>query len=807
MRSFLESWTHGRPLGWRGIAGLVLVPIVVASMLGWAVVRLDDRMPTVRAAIVNHDEPVTVEGQVVPMGRQLSAALVEGPADRSGFTWVLSDDDDAASGLDSGRYVARVVIPENFSEAATSYGGNALDAEHATLDVTISPSSPVSDAEVARALADAAARSLNSDLIQGYLDRIYLGFNSSADGMRKLADGTDQLADGAGRLSSGVGQSGNGARQLADGLGQLSRNGPLITGGVSQLADGNRQLADGLAQLGDGLDTMSTGTEQFASGATTYAGGVRTYTDGVHDAANGARQVSDGINALSTQLDESLPSEADVQQIRQIVDELRPVLDQITAALSDLQDEADRLADATGNVSDGLQQTVATLQSARNGNLACPAEIAAGGGNACQIWQEGVSAGAEPALRALTTTDPDTGYSLVTGAAAAARAASDFGAAVEQNGGTLPGFDPAKAKALTASLEDLPGQITQLRDGVGKLAGGAEQVSGGLAQLDANGSAVADGANRLASGADALAAGARGTAQGASQLAGGADRLADGTADLDANLGQYVDGVSRSSDGAGQLSSGLSRLGSGADDLADGTRKLAQQVSDGVGDIPTYDSAERRHLAEVVSSPIDTGNLTDGSVPRTALGSLLLALGVWLGALATYLVARPLSERLLSSSASTPLLILHTLWPGAVMVVAQGLGLGIVGTAVMGLGLLRSLALGGVLAFAGVMCAVVNHALASWAGNWGRVVAGLMAVVTVLGSVTAALPGFFEVAQNLSALTPVVHAVRAVAAGGSPASGLSGITVWLLVGLVASGLAVLRQRGVSVERFLREYAS
>ena len=41
----------------------------------------DDRLGRVQAAIVNDDQPVTLNGQTVPLGRQLTAGLVEGAPD------------------------------------------------------------------------------------------------------------------------------------------------------------------------------------------------------------------------------------------------------------------------------------------------------------------------------------------------------------------------------------------------------------------------------------------------------------------------------------------------------------------------------------------------------------------------------------------------------------------------------------------------------------------------------------------------------------------------------------------------------
>lgn len=851
-----KRWRRG------ALIALVLVPLMLAATLGWAVAGADARRPTVKAALVNHDQPVTINGQMVPLGRQFSAALVEGPDNATNFTWVLSDDQDAADGLASGRYVARVVIPENFSRAATSYGGDAMAAERATVDITTSSITGVADAEVSRQLADAAARSLNSTLTEGYLDQVYLGFNKSAEGMRQLADGTGQLADGAAQLSAGATQASDGSVALADGMDKLKTNGPALLDGATQLESGARQLADGLGQLqtgtqvlpaqtaqlaagsrqvsdgvgqlSAGLTQLSDGAGQLSGGAATYATGVAQYTDGVAAAADGAAQLSGGINQMTAGLDAALPNQQQLQQIQQVIDRLKPVLEQVSAALQDMQGTADRLATGTGAVVTGLDRTVSQLQSVRSGALACPTAIRAQGEAACLAWEQGVTAGADEALRLLNSTDATTGYSILTAAKAADQGAASLRELVAANGGTLPGLDPAQVQQIMAALNDVPGTVAQLQDGVRQLNDGATQLSDGLALLKANGPALVDGANQLATGATGLATGASTAATGVSQLASGADQVATGTEQLAAGmvpladgiarsasgagqyadgvgtfrtgLGQYVDGVGKAADGTRQLSGGLVQLADGATQLADGTDQLATEVSDGVGAIPTYNDAERKNLAAVVAAPIATDNLTAGATSRLAAGALIAVIALWLGALATYVVWRPLSDRLLSSSRPTVALVYRALWPGVAIVMVQAAGVAAVAGPVMGLGVGRSFGVLGVLLVGGAMFALVNHALVAWMGGIGRFIALLMAVLTLAGSLTSAVPGVYDTLRPLLAPVPVLDAVRAVATGGSVGGPMLGIVAWALLAGLGSALAVTRRRGLTAAQFVRAYA-
>jgi len=152
----------------------------------------------------------------------LSADLVDSSKEQN-FTWVLADEAHAWPGLASGRYAAVVVIPKNFSKAATSYGNkDPQTAEQATIEVHTSPVAGVADAWLGNVLASAASRSLNATLTEAYLDRIYIGFNDTGKQFQTVADAAGKLADGTDELSAGLRSASDGAGRLSDGMGKLA---------------------------------------------------------------------------------------------------------------------------------------------------------------------------------------------------------------------------------------------------------------------------------------------------------------------------------------------------------------------------------------------------------------------------------------------------------------------------------------------------------------------------------------------------------------------------------------------------------
>ena len=191
-----SAGSAGSRAGLVTLLGLILIPLVIAGGFLWATWNSDDRLDRVQAAVVNLDEAVKVGDQTVPLGRQLSAGLVDGDAEQN-FSWVLSDASDAASGLESGRYAAVVTIPKSFSAKATSFSENDADkAQAATIEVQTSEVTGLADPVLGQAIASAATKALNTQLTEQYIQGIYVGFNTIGKQFGTVAEAATKLSDG-----------------------------------------------------------------------------------------------------------------------------------------------------------------------------------------------------------------------------------------------------------------------------------------------------------------------------------------------------------------------------------------------------------------------------------------------------------------------------------------------------------------------------------------------------------------------------------------------------------------------------------
>ncbi|BCJ44164.1 hypothetical protein GCM10010168_09770 [Actinoplanes ianthinogenes] len=548
--------------------GALLVPLLAVTALLAAFHDPAARLATVTAAIVNGDEPVERAGQTIPLGRELAAKLVAHTGDN--YTWVLTDADDAAAGLDSGKYAVAVTIPANFSRAAISTGNaEPATAERARVDVTSSRTSNGFDPVISRTLTDAAVATLNQTVVETYLDNVYLGFGKmhdqlgeAADGAGKVSDGASRVADGNNRLVIGLGRLAAGSGALADGTDQLSAGASTLAGGTARLRDGagtlatgTGQLAAGASRLADGADQLAGGTKQLADGLTTLRRGTAELPAQTRALADGARQVADGnqrladtvvpiANQVVTGIDRLPDLTSAARQARELADQCQTPAD----VCAQLREAADRLVDASGDA-----------ESAKSGVRAKVVEV-----------RDGITDLADGAQRVADGAD-------------------------------------------------------RLADRTPQLAGGIKQAATGAVTVHHAAGQLADGAGELRTGAGKAARGAAALRDGARRLAGGADDLAAGARDAASGADQLTSGVRQAGAAGRHLADGSTQLAGGASDLAGA-------LDDGRAQVPTYSAAEREHLRAVAATPIAATGHGFGDLGGLAAGPIVV-LVLWLGAL------------------------------------------------------------------------------------------------------------------------------------------------------------------------------
>lgn len=415
-----------------------------------------------------------------------------------------------------------------------------------------------------------------------------------------------------------------------------------------------------------------------------------------------------------------------------------------------------------------------------------------------------------------------------------------FGSAITEN----------YISGIYASFGQLSEAMTQAADGAGQLASGATSAASGATQLTSGLSQYTGGVSQLASGLkqldtgaaglDKLSSGVKSYASGVSQLSAG---IAQATAALTANPSdaaalaqlQYLSGqltqaaaggstlatqtrtaidgvqsgISQSASGASQLAangpalvSGASGLASGVSKLASGAGDLSSGLAEGASKLPSGDGVSS-DAAAVAADPVNLTVSTENSVggAGSAIATLFVPIGLWVGALAMFLVLRPASRRALASTASAGRIVASALVrAGAIAAIQAALLVVLLHTA----GGVSWAVLPATLPFAllaALAFTAFHHLLTVGLGRGGLVISLLLLalqVATIGGLLPAeALTGPFQVLRPFMPLAWAVDGMQQLVTGGSAGivAGAAAALLALAVGSIAlAGLAIRRTR-------------
>lgn len=452
----IERARSRKPITWLTILGILLLPAAVGGILVAALQNPTERLDSMTAAIVNLDEPVEIDGQLTPLGRQLASGLVEGSDELdSNLTWVISNEDDAAEGLADGSYQAVITIPEDFSAAATS-AGQAIsdgggDAEQATIKVTTPDDGLVADDLITSQIANVAASSMGTLLSEATTENILVGFTTIGDQIGEAADGAVKLASGARDAATGAAAIPDGATQLASGAAELGTGASSLASGLDTLASKTRDAASGAATLGQGLTAgaseLSTQAEQMPA----LVGAIKTGTTAATDAGKKSAALAQKLGEMAADCDPAVSGD-------------------LCAELATEATNAAAVAKSAGTASGYLTQvapSIATLPSAFT-TLATQMGQAGSGATTLadglrQLASEGLDQSAAGA-RALSTgadqlssgaTELATGATeLSTGLDTLATGTGDLAGGLRTASDSLPSFSDSESTSLASVIAD-----------------------------------------------------------------------------------------------------------------------------------------------------------------------------------------------------------------------------------------------------------------------------------------------------------------------------------------------------------------
>ncbi|CAI3465580.1 YhgE/Pip domain-containing protein [Enterococcus cecorum] len=611
------------------------LPILYASIFLKSIWDPYGRVNHLPVAVVNLDQPTTLEGNKVDVGDKLVKELKS----NDDLDWHFVSAKKAQDGLKDRKYYMIVKIPKNFSENAAS----VLDTDPEKMDLTYETNGGLNflgEVISENAMTQLKAK-VSESVTKSYADVIIKmvktvgdGMDQAADGATKLADGSKQVADGIAtvqgkvpELSSGVKQLDDGGKQLADGVKQY-------TDGAGQAAKGSDQLAAGLQQLNGKVPTLVGGVNQLADGGKALNTGVNQYTAGVKQAYLGSGDLSDGLqklqgnlpeiiagvnkladgsNKLAKQLQDGTREFGDEQakQLKLYVKGVEDYINTINAVLPTLNnlplDQLGQLKGQFATVQADLQSAGASLAAAGQTLQTSPAQVASNVVSQLPTDANGnVTVPAQQLAQLIGQQVGANNQQIGAQVTAAGNSLQNVGATLTQVGqlmNNLPSVDTSKIGELSTATSQLAANTDQATAGLNKLIDGtlevkkkavpgAQEIAGGIAAIQSNIPALTGGAKQLTDGAKSLNSGLKTLNSKSTELVNGSNKLNNGLGLMQGQLPALASGANQLADGSKQLNAGMkeltansAKLNSGASQLSDGLNTLNGQIpalADGV---------------------------------------------------------------------------------------------------------------------------------------------------------------------------------------------------------------------------------
>lgn len=428
---------------------------------------------SIAVAVANDDAGADVEGQGhVDIGQ----AVVDALKDNHRLGWTFVDRDEALSGVDSGRYYAAIVIPEDFSADLASVVTGKLDRPK--LEYYVNEKLNAVAPKVTDSGASAVESTVNEQFVSTVTDvvaeRAKALAGDVADGTQgaagsasaRIREAEDDLRTIAGLVDETRGTCASAVAATQDAQGVLDGLSSTVSGSAGTLGSALSQLTEARAQartLSRDLDDALVG------GATTVAGISSTASHDIGALAGDIGGAQATVDSATAQLQSAQDSLSQAKQrLDQAVADLPsdgPLGDRVAELKRRLQEQSARIQeqlDAQQQALDRLGELSSTVRNAAS---------AAGSGAA--EANDAVQAAADGLLATRRDLSQDA-------LPKADEAMDDFSGA----GSTLQGL----LSSLATSIEGAKGSLSQLTATVeqadGALANTREALDGAMGTLD-----------------------------------------------------------------------------------------------------------------------------------------------------------------------------------------------------------------------------------------------------------------------------------------------------------------------------------
>lgn len=268
----LELRRFRTPLQRAGLAFTVAVPLLYGAIYLWTNWDPYGRLNQIPVAVVNLDQPVTVQDHEVDAGKLFVEQLREQPL----LGWRFVDAEEAAAGQRDGRYYLVITVPEDFSAKLAS--GATGTPQRAAMQIRLDDANGYIIGKMAETVQSELERQISAAAVGAYFQAAFGGLDTFTNGLTSAADGAGALTSGITQLHNGSGQLVTGSRQVADGVHQINLlASPLLSSAGQALPRIAATAGEVSAAAKQVTAATATGTEAIAVRTTTVSDSLAAF--------------------------------------------------------------------------------------------------------------------------------------------------------------------------------------------------------------------------------------------------------------------------------------------------------------------------------------------------------------------------------------------------------------------------------------------------------------------------------------------------------------------------------------------------
>ncbi|MCM2677271.1 YhgE/Pip domain-containing protein [Alkalicoccobacillus plakortidis] len=241
------------------VLALLIIPSMYAGIFlasSWDPYGNADQLPV---AIVNEDQAVEYEGETLQIGQD----LIENLEDNDSLDWHMPNRDEAMEGLENGDYYMVVVIPDTFSEHAST----VLDDHPQKMNLEYYTSGGQN--YIAQKISESAAKELNQEIAETvtkeYAETMFTKLDEVGDGFQDGSDGATELKDGNQKLEDNLQKIADSTVTFQDGANSAEEGGEKLEVNVGTAASGASDLAEGIHSYTEGVGSLNSGLQQYTA--------------------------------------------------------------------------------------------------------------------------------------------------------------------------------------------------------------------------------------------------------------------------------------------------------------------------------------------------------------------------------------------------------------------------------------------------------------------------------------------------------------------------------------------------------------